>query len=65
MERLYKGLEIIKNNFHTSNQQRRKINYWFLPNGISLIPFLCKVAYNLTPGYRVHTSPICLHFVLI
>jgi hypothetical protein len=22
MERLHKGLEIIKNNFHTSNQQR-------------------------------------------
>jgi hypothetical protein len=24
MERLYKGFEIIKNNFHTSNQQRRQ-----------------------------------------
>ena len=27
MERLYKGLEIIKNNFHTSNQQRLYSDY--------------------------------------
>jgi hypothetical protein len=26
MERLYKGFEIIKNHFHTSNQQRPREN---------------------------------------
>jgi hypothetical protein len=29
MERLYKGLDIIKNYFHTSNQQHRNLLYFF------------------------------------
>ena len=54
MERLYKGLEIIKNNFQTSNEQRRY-----------LVPRNCVLDYSyLFANYTSKLSTISRYYLL-
>jgi hypothetical protein len=55
MEGLYKGFEIIKNHFHTSNQQRHKIRIYPTSKSIDISgKDFRDVPWNVSTGVSCH-----------